>query len=256
MKRHLGFGIVVCILCIFIGTLPARTHQPDEFGSVVLMGSDPTEYLVEKALRNRLLLIGTRHKDPLIHQLITSSLPELVHKAGINTLFVEIPSSQQVAIDQFLGGTSPVEDIGMWSIIGCSTYSGILLTARDLGLNLVAMDKPEGIAGSRDAWMGNSIQNYLQNNPGAHGLVVVGVRHILKGIRWADYCEPSLADHLSPLGIFSVVMWPDAPHKTAAAAMDVDPDLFYSIKDPTLMSMNILPEVSLATTADGVIFLP
>ena len=38
--------------------------------------------------------------------------------------------------------------------------------------------------------------------------------------------------------------------------MDVDPDLFYSIKDPTLMSMNILPEVSLATTADGVIFLP
>jgi len=216
----------------------------------------PTNYLADKAASHRLILIGTHHKNPQVHNIIIDALPLLAHDSGINTIFMEIPSDQQHAIDLFARGMAPVESIGMWDIIASGTYYDILLKARDLGLKIVAIDKPKALYTSRDRWMGNKVCRHLDADPDAKGIIIVGARHVFKDIKWINLDDPSLADYLHGRDIFSVIMWPKAIETTLPIAIDISPSIFKGVKDPILTAMNTMPNVSLATTADGVILMP
>ncbi len=250
---QLRYIIIAMILCVILFTTVGTTSDIQNQPYVT---EDPSSYLVQKAQENRLVLFGTHHKNSGIHSLILNTLPELVAKAGVDTLFVEIPVCQQPAIDRFLKGEAPVDDIQISEIIASSTYKEILLRARELKMNIIAIDKNDPSPLSRDEWMARHVGSYLNDHPDSKGLIKVGERHVLKGIQWAHTDEPSLADHLKMFTPFSVMTWPDGTDSTLPIAMDINPLDFQGVKDPTLKALNTKPEVSIATTADGIILMP
>jgi uncharacterized iron-regulated protein len=220
-----------------------------------ISGKNPTSYIVDKASSHRLILLGTQHNNEQIHELIFDILPDLVKEAGIKTLFVEIPSNQQPVIERFKKGLCSAEDININKIIASQAYLKILVKAQDLGMDIVAIDNGENKQIIRDQWMASRVLDYFTLHPNTKGLVIVGNRHVFKNVRWTYGGEPSLADYLKPLKPFSVVTWPGAIEGSFPIAFDIDPQTFLGVKDPTLLCMNIFPQTSLATSADGVIFL-
>ena len=248
--RYFITALVLCVLMFTsIGTTSDGQNHP-------YSAEDPGSYLVEKAQQNRLILFGTHHKDNGIHNLIINMLPDLVNKAGVDTLFVEIPFSQQPVIDRFLKGEVQVDEIQISEIIASTSFCDILLKARDLKMNIVAIDKKEPSPLSRDEWMALHVGNYLNEHPDSKGLIKVGERHVLKDIQWAHTNEPSLADHLIMFTPFSVMTWPKGTDNALPIAMDVNPVYFKDIQDPTLKALNTKPQVSIATSADGIILMP
>ncbi len=220
------------------------------------IADSPTAYLVGKARERRIILIGTHHRNAYIHNLITSSLPFLMKDAGINTLFVEIPTSQQKIIDDFCAGKMNVESINISEIVTSPSYREVLKQARTLKMSIIAIDTEIPAPICRDEWMSKQVITYLQGHPSDKGIVIVGARHVLKGVEWAYSHAPSLADYLKDYNAFSVVPWPDAPETSLPTAMDITPIKFNGVRTPLLNSMNIQPNVSLASVADGIILLP
>jgi uncharacterized iron-regulated protein len=218
-------------------------------------GKNPGLYLTEKVASHRLILLGTRHDNNQVQELICDILPKLVKEAGMTTLFVEIPSSQQGVIDRFRKGFCPVSDIKIHSIIASHAYLQIITRAKDLGMDIIAIDNDENEQVTRDRWMASHISDYLAHHSGSKGLVIVGNCHVFKNVEWACDGFTSMADYLQPLSPFSVVMWPGAIETDLPLALDIDHLTFLGLKDPTLTCMNILPQTCLATSADGVILL-
>lgn len=253
MKTHLRYSIIVIVLCAMLFSTVGTTSSTQHYSQ---KAEDPGSYLLEKAQKNRIVLVGTHHKNISIHNLIINTLPSLVSTAQMNTLFVEISSSQQKAIDLFSEGKSGVETIKVCDIIASDSYRKILLKARELGMDIVAMDATVPNRITRDEWMSQRVMEYLGEHPGAKGLVIVGKRHVLKNIQWRHTKEPSLADYLKDYAVCSIITWPEALDNMLPVAMDIDPFYFEGVKDPTLMVMNTDPKVSLATAADGVILMP
>lgn len=252
MMGQLRLYIVGLLICFFLsGSGPALStaHGFD-------LADNTTAYLVGKSSDKRLVLIGTHHRNAWIHNIIATSLPSLVKDAGVNTLFVEIATSQQKAIDDFCAGRIEVEGIRISGIVTSPGFCEILKQARKLNLAIVAIDSEVPTLTSRDEWMSRNVVAHLRSNPQTRGIVVVGARHVLKGIEWACSTAPSLADYLKDFDAFSVVSWPDADDTTLPVAMDVTPLKFTGVKMPLLRAMNVQPHVSLASTADGIILLP
>lgn len=220
------------------------------------ISENPTAYLVNKAREKRLILIGTHHRNAHIHDIISSSLPLLVKKAQVTTLFVEIPTSQQQIINQFREGALKVEDIRICDIVASPSYRDVLKQARALGMDIIAVDAEVPSPVSRDEWMAKQVVSYLQEHPKDKGVVVVGARHVLKDVMWACAQAPSLADYLKDYDTFSIVPWTDAQDASLPVAMDITPVRFGGVKMPLLNTMNIHPDVSIATVADGIILLP
>jgi len=253
MNKQQRYHIIVSVLCfVLIAAVDIASGNQYHMGKPI----GPVNYLVKKALDNRIILVGTHHKNDHIHDIIISSLPLLAESAGVNTLFMEIPSSQQEAIDSFLKQKADVENIRIPEIIASASYREILFSARSLGMNIIAMDRERPDRMSRDKCMSLSTSSYLKVHPQSKGVIIVGERHVLKNIQWTFVDEPSLADYLSDYKTCSIITWPEALEYRTATAIDIDPERFKGVKDKTLMSMNTLPHVCLATTADGVIFVP
>jgi hypothetical protein len=245
-------SLFVCIAFLFCMGVKLRPTLCELASSD---GKNPASYLREKAASHRLILLGTRHDNKQVHELIFDILPGLVKEAGISTLFVEIPSSQQGVIERFRKGLCPASDIKVHEIIASLAYLKIIARAKDLGMDIIAIDNDEDVQVTRDQWMASRISDYLAIHPGSKGLVIVGNCHVFKNVEWASDGHPSMADYLQSLMPFSVVMWPGAIEKGMPWALDIDYHTFYGLKDPTLTCMNILPQTCLATSADGVILL-
>jgi hypothetical protein len=237
---------------MIIASIGISSGNPYNFDNAV----DPGRYLVEKASQNKLILIGTHHKNPNIHNLIIDSLPELVDISGIDTLFVEISYRQQHVINSFLKGEADAGDILISNIIASESYHQILSKARDLKMKIIAIDNNDPSSLTRDEWMAVNVATHLHGNPQSKGLVIVGERHILKNIEWLCMKEPSLADFLQMYTPFSVMTWPEAIDHYLPVAMDVTSHRIKGIKDPTLMALNTKSELSIETVADGIILLP
>jgi hypothetical protein len=131
-----------------------------------------------------------------------------------------------------------------------------LSSAHVLDMTIITIDTEIPAPVSRDEWMSKQVIAYMKDHPRDKGIVVVGARHVLKGIEWASSHAPSLADYLKGYNTFSVVPWPDAPETTLPVAMDITPVKFGSVRMPLLNSMNIQPTVPLTSVADGIILLP
>lgn len=255
MKKQLRYYITIMLCIALLGLLGSSPYE-DYLAYSKKHGSSPTYYLLDKTRANNLLLIGTHHKDSTIHNIIIEALPELVRQAKINTLFVEIQSSEQEIIELFMYGAIPVKTIELWNVIESRSYCAILDKARDLDLNIVAIDKPMPVKCSRDQWMASRITNHFSSHPDTKGIVIVGERHVLKNVSWNCDSSPSLADYLADYNAFSVVMWPDAINMSCPKALDIIPAVFAGIKDSTIKALNVKQHTSLATSADGIILLP
>ena len=249
-QRIRTVSLFVCMALIF--SMGAKSH-PTLHELATSKGKNPASYLAEKAASHRLILLGTRHDNKQINDLIFDVLPGLVKEAGITTLFVEIPSSQQGVIECFRKGLCPPSAIKVHEIIASYAYLRILTRAKDLGMDIVAIDNDENVQVTRDRWMASRVSDYLSLHPGSKGLVIIGNCHVYKDIEWKYDGYHSMADYLQSLKPFSVVMWPGGIESGLPVALDTDPYTFLGLKDPTLTCMNILPQTCLATTADGVI---
>ena len=244
--------LFLCMATLFV----MGFETPSELDELVAhTGKDPASYLAEKASANRLVLLGTRHDSRQGNDLILNALPALAGQAGVTVLFVEIPTSQQGAIDLFTRDLGPAGDIRIPDIIGGQGYPRIISRARELGMKIVAIDADEGSLEERDRWMAGRVSEYFALHPAARGLVVVGNSHVYRNVAWAHEGCPTMAERLRELKPFSVVMWPEAIDRGAPVALDVDARVFFGLKDPTLQCMNVNPRTCLATTADGVILL-
>ena len=252
-QRTRTVSLFVCIAFLFCMGVKLR---PTLYELASSNGKNPASYLAEKAASHRLILLGTRHDNKQIHDLIFDILPGLVKESGITTLFVEIPSHQQGVIERFRKGLCPASDIKIHEIIDSRTYLKIIARAQDLGMDIIAIDNDENGQITRDQWMASRVFDYLALHPGSKGLVIVGNCHVFKNVEWAHDGHPSMADYLQSLKPFSVVMWPGAIERGLPVALDIDYHTFLGLKDPTLTCMNILPQTCLATSADGVILLP
>lgn len=253
MEKHLRFFIIGLLFFI----LPmGQKGMPFKNAYGLDISEGPTAYLVDKARGKRLILIGTHHRNAHIHDVITAALPLLVKDAQVRTLFVEIPTSQQQIINQFRQGALKVGDIRVCNIVDSPSYREILKQARALGMAIIAIDTEVPSPVSRDEWMAKQVTSYLQEHPEDKAIVVVGARHVLKDVMWACTQAPSLADYLKGYDIFSIVPWTDAEDTPLPVAMDITPVRFGGVKMPLLNSMNIRPDVSIATVADGIILLP
>ncbi len=256
MKRLLRVCTALFLLLCVLSVSGAAQDREEYLSYAERIGVDPAGYLAEKALQKRLVLIGSRHRNPTIHHLMIRFLPDIVAKGGINTVFVEIPSDQQETIDHFLKGSAPVDEISISEVIASSTYHEVLLKVRELGLAIIAIDKPQGIPGSRDAWMARHIEDYFQTHPASRAMAVAGAMHVLKGIQWTCLGEPSLADLLDKDDIFTVIIMHDAIDVSHPMALDINPAAFKDVKDPSLKAIKTHSQVSLATAADGIIIVP
>ncbi len=244
--------LFLCMAILFVMGFETGSELDD---LVARTGKDPTSYLAEKATANRLVLLGTRHDSRQGNDLILNALPFLAGQAGVTVLFVEIPTSQQGAIDLFSRDLGPAGDIRIPDIIGGQGYPRIITRARELGMEIVAIDADEGSLEERDRWMAGRVSEYFALHSAARGLVVVGNSHVYRNVAWAHGGCPTMAERLRELKPFSVVMWPEAIDRGAPVALDVDARAFLGLKDPTLQCMNVNPRTCLATTADGVILL-
>jgi uncharacterized iron-regulated protein len=253
MMRQLRFFILGLLFCFVLSGSRGMTVTSAYSFDLV---DNTTAYLVSKARERKLLLIGTHHRNAFIHNIIASSLPSLMKDGGVKVMFVEIPTSQQKAIDEFSAGRLEVEAIGISEIVTSPSYREVLKEARKLKLAIVAIDAEVPAPMPRDEWMARNVSAYLKDHPRDRGIVIVGARHVLKGIEWMCAAAPSLADYLKDQDTFSVVPWPDADETTLPIAMDVSSAKFTGVKMPLLKAMNVQPQVSLASAADGVILLP
>ncbi len=120
-------SLFVCIAFIFCMGVKIR---PTINELALSNGKNPASYLAEKAASHRLILLGTRHENRQVHDLIYDILPGLVKKEGITTLFVEIPSNQQGVIDRFRKGLCPASDIKIHEIIASHAYLRIIARAQ------------------------------------------------------------------------------------------------------------------------------
>jgi hypothetical protein len=239
------------MLVVLLGTPGMSAYSLD-----LELADNPTAYLVNKAKEKRILLIGTHHRNAYIHEVIAGSLSTLMDQAKISTLFVEIPSSQQPNIDRFCQGLIEVDGIRVHSIVTSPGFLEILSQARTLGMNIEAIDADVPCPVSRDEWMSKKVISYMEQHPDEKAIVIVGARHVLKGIEWAFSHAPTLADHLSTYDTFSVVPWPDSTDSTLPVAMDITPNKFEGVNIPLLRAMNLKPHVTILTVADGIILLP
>ncbi len=253
MTKQLRYIIAGLLFC-FVLTGNEDMTVSKAYG--VDIADNPTAYLVSKAREKKLLLIGTHHRNPFIHHVITSSLSSMVKEANARTIFIEIPTSQQQVINEFCAGRTNVESIRVSEIVTSPDFREILVQARDLNMKIIAIDAEIPSPISRDEWMARQINNYYLEHPDEKGVVVVGARHVLKGLVWMYSHAPSLADYLKDYDTFSVVPWPDAADSSLPVAMDITPVMFDGVKMPLLNSMNILPNISLVSVADGIILLP
>lgn len=253
MIKQLRYCIIGLIYCF---VLMGSTDMTINKAYGVDIADNPTAYLVSKAREKKLLLIGTHHRNAFIHHVITASLAPMVKEAGARTLFIEIPTSQQQVINEFCAGRSSVESIRVSEIVTSPEFREVLTQARNLNMKIIAIDAEVPSPISRDEWMSKQITNYFLENPDEKGIVVVGARHVLKGLEWACKHAPSLADYLKDYDTFSVVPWPDAADTPLPVAKDINLVMFEGMKMPLLSSMNILPNISLLSVADGIILLP
>ncbi len=246
--------IIICVLALLIGGLSMGLTPSGYLSYTTTHGQAPADYISSSAAANSLTLIGTRHRDARIHQIIIDALPQLSEN-GIKTLFVEIPSNQQANIDAYLHYEQEADAIGLWEIIASESYIRILERARALKLNIIAIDRPHDRDGSRDLWMADTINSHIRANPETRGLVIAGARHIMKNIEWNNGHDPSMADLLAAHATFSIVIWPNADYAAEPLGIDTG-KTFLNVRDTTLKSMNIKPHLALHNTTDGVIMLP
>lgn len=253
MIRHPRYHIIGFVFCfVLMGNMDMTLSK----AYALDIADNPTAYLVSKAREKKLVLIGTHHRNIYIHNVITKSLPFLIKEAGINILFVEIPTSQQQLINLFCAQKLNVDSIGISDIVTSPSFKEVLNQARSLGMTIIAIDTEVPSPVSRDEWMAKQVSSYLEEHPKGKGIVVVGARHVLKGLEWVCTDSPSLADYLKDLDTFSVVPWPDAADTNLPVAMDISTVNFGGVRMPLLSSMNVRPHVSLVSAADGIILLP
>lgn len=255
MNLHLRCSLIILLaLALFVLCIGLKP-MPDYQAVAAVKGQKPSSYLYEKARRNRLILVGTLHSNNGVQNLIAQSLPGLARTGGVNTLFVEIPSDQQPAIDRFLAGSAAVDEIRMWPIIATDAYFRLISKARDLGLDIVAIDNNSDHSIPRDTWMAQRVSEYLNAHPETRGMIVVGNRHVLKNVPWACGKGKTLADNLAGYRPFSVIIWPGSMGSSESAGLDIDPDSFSGVKDPTLNCINAETDLSLPVVADGIILM-
>lgn len=255
MKLHLRSSMIILFALVLIAFSIGLKPVSDFQAVAAIKGQKPSTYLYDKARRNRLLLVGTLHSNNGVQDLITQSLPGLVSTGGLNTLFVEIPSDQQPAIDRFMEGSSTIDEIHMWPIIATNAYFRLISRARDLGLDIVAIDNNSDPSIPRDTWMAQRVAEFLNVHPEARGMIVVGNRHVLKNVPWACGKGKTLADNLSGFKPFSVIIWPGSMGTAESTGLDLDPDHFDGVKDPTLNCINAESDLSLPSVADGIILM-
>ena len=154
---------------------------------------DPISYVLDKCKSHDVVLLGTRHKQPALLDLISRLLLKL-GDAGVSYLGLEIASDQQPIIDRYIKEGTGLDEISLHYALDCPGTRNVLGIARNLsienGVKVNALDLPPSFYQknfNRDEWMARSICTIFDENPNAKALVIVGNLHTLKTIRWKHY---------------------------------------------------------------------
>lgn len=172
----------------------------------------PVPFVLEKAARHDVLLLGTTHRSPQILTFLADLVPQSID-AGITHVGLEIGSDQQANIDRFIETGDSLSSVHIFPGIDCPPYRKLLEELRSTPLKPVALDLPKTLWNrgyTRDQWMAERIRDTFNLQPGAKFLVVVGNFHVLKQVQWENpdisdrFIPWHLSEHLPELKIYSI----------------------------------------------------
>ena len=97
----------------------------------------PIEYCVEKVSKSRIIILGEDHVVANSKRAFGAKLMPHLARSGCECLAVEVDSSFQPIIDNFLKGSDFERDY--WFAM-CPEYLAILYSARDAGMHILCID--------------------------------------------------------------------------------------------------------------------
>lgn len=222
--------------------------------------SGPAAFVLRRAARHDVLLLGTRHRQPAILAFVADLLPGL-RAAGVTHIGLEIGSDQQRRLDACLATGRGWSKLALHPQIDCAAYRRLLAAVGRNGLAALALDRPAAAAGpgSRDRYMAARLADLFHRRPAARVAVVVGNLHTLKRFPWLSPAvtdtgiRPTLVALRPDLAVCSIAQWngpeplaPGASRPLALAGADLS-------GTPAFLGPAALAPLSAAAAVDAII---
>lgn len=186
--------------------------------SVSKKGADPFDLpikITDEVLSSDVLLIGETHQKEQSFILVKALLARAWDTHPCVALVVEIPSDQQDALDAVGSGAGTMDQVEIWAALDFPPYRTFLIdmleqSAKRPCFRVYAVDLPETVAGSRDAWMADRIIKYRKD--GTPVIALLGTLHVVRGIRYtSNPADRNVADRLLAATSSVVVLAQDWP---------------------------------------------
>lgn len=156
-------------------------------------GTDPVDGLSRLMRENRILGLGEHHNvGPNAQRQFGAAMMPLLKEAGATHLALEIDIRNQSILDRFArtGEFTPLDRKAINSLHEGGTYEQLLISAREAGLKLVAVDVNPHVA-DRDTHMAQQIGKVLDADPNSKVVWWVGSNHLGKEFKY-DYTATEL----------------------------------------------------------------
>ncbi len=151
---------------------------------------NPTDYLVSKLRDNDVILLGERHNQGHQLKMVNSFIQRLSKEHPSTILALEISTDEQNRVDYFLETGTGLEEIKFPSYLSNPLYKDLLITARESGIKVLAIDMPPRVFKhtkiTRDEYMANTLIAEIEETNKAYKIfALVGCIHTIKApIEW------------------------------------------------------------------------
>ena len=148
---------------------------------------NPTDYLVSKLRDNDIILLGERHNHSHQLEMVKSFIQRLSKELPSTILALEISTDEQNRINCFLKTGTGLEEIKFPSHLSNPLYKDLLITARESGIKVLAIDMPprffKDVQITRDEYMADRLVAEVEK--AGKIVALVGSLHAIKApVEW------------------------------------------------------------------------
>ncbi len=185
MKAKLLTLILILLVCFKAntsladnGTLISYVNQTKQ---------NPADYFMSKLRDNDIILLGERHNHSHQLEMVKSFIRRLSEELPSTILALEISTDEQKRINCFLDTGTGLEKIKFPSHLSNPLYKDLLITARESGIKVLAIDMPprffKDVQITRDKYMADRLVAEVEK--AGKTVALVGSLHAIKApIEW------------------------------------------------------------------------
>lgn len=145
---------------------------------------DPTDYLIIQLRNNDIILLGERHNQDHQLEMVKSFIQKLSKELPSTILALEVSTDEQDRLDYFMETGTGLEEIKFPSHLLNPLYKDLLITARESGIKVMAIDMPPRLFNNaqitRDEYMADRLVAEADKI-----IALVGNLHVIKApIEW------------------------------------------------------------------------